>query len=58
MQKLIEVGCDDDDDRGEPIRLIEFGALRGILFFVAVLFSGAVWLAGLWQVGKWVWALL
>jgi hypothetical protein len=45
-------------DAGEPVRLIEFGALRGIAFFVATLFSGAIWLTGLWHVGKWAWALL
>jgi hypothetical protein len=33
-----------------PIRLIEFG--------VATLVNGTIWLAGMWQVGKWIWALL
>jgi hypothetical protein len=45
-------------DRGEPIRLIEFGHVRVVAFFVAALVSGAIWLTGLWHVGKWLWGLL
>jgi hypothetical protein len=57
MGKLIEL-FDREDDYGEPVRIIEFGHFRVVAFFVATLFSGAIWLTGLWHVGKWAWALL
>jgi hypothetical protein len=57
MGELIEL-VDREDDYGEPVRIIEFGHLRVVAFFIATLFSGAVWLTGLWHVGKWIWALL
>jgi hypothetical protein len=57
MQKLVEIaGC--EEDYGEPIRIIEFGHVRVVAFFIAALLSGAIWMTGLWQVGKWAWALL
>ena len=57
MGKVIEL-LDRAEDSGEPIRITEFGHVRVVAFFVATLVSGAIWLTGLWQVGKWAWALL
>ena len=57
MGKVIEL-LDRAEDSGEPIRITEFGHVRVVAFFVATLVSGAIWLTGLWHVGKWAWALL